>query len=346
LTTELTITRPDDWHLHLRDGALLKDTVPSATRYFGRSIVMPNLTPPVTDAPQALAYRQRILDQRPTNSHWQPLMVVYLTDNTSAELIRVAKESGVIAAKLYPAGATTNSDSGVTAMENIYPALQAMSDSGMPLLVHGEVTDPDIDIFDREKRFIDQHLVAITERFPDLKVVLEHVTTADAVQFVSQAGKNVAATITPQHLMYNRNDMLVGGVKPHFYCLPILKRNIHQRALREVVTSGSSKFFLGTDSAPHEKLSKESPCGCAGCFSSHAPLELYAEVFEELGVLDKLEAFASFHGPDFYGLPRNEDSVTLQKVEWLVPASYPLGGGSVIPLKAGESVSWQLKTPA
>jgi len=222
MTTELTITRPDDWHLHLRDGALLKDTVPSAARYFGRSIIMPNLTPPVSNATQALAYRQRILDQRPANRHWQPLMVIYLTDNTSADLVRAAKESGIIAAKLYPAGATTNSDSGVTAMENIFPALQAMGEIGMPLLVHGEVTHSDIDIFDREKRFIDQHLVTIVEKFPELKVVLEHVTTADAVQFVSEAGKNVAATITPQHLMYNRNDMLVGGVKPHFYCLPIL----------------------------------------------------------------------------------------------------------------------------
>jgi len=227
-------------------------------------------------------------------------------------------------------------------MKNIYPALQAMSDSGMPLLLHGEVTDSDIDIFDREKQFIDQHLLAIVERFPDLKVVLEHVTTADAVQFVSEAGKKVAATITPQHLMYNRNDMLVGGVKPHFYCLPILKRNIHQLALHDVVASGNRKFFLGTDSAPHEKLSKESSCGCAGCFSSHAPLEMYAEVFEELGVLDKLEAFASFHGPDFYGLPRNNDSITLRKANWQVPSSYPLAGGSVIPLKAGESISWQV----
>ena len=342
MTTELTITRPDDWHLHLRDGDLLKDTVPPAARYFGRSIIMPNLVPPVVDAPQAQAYRKRILDQRPANSQWQPLMVLYLTDNTSAEMIRVAKESKVIAAKYYPAGATTNSDSGVTAMKNIYPALQAMSDSGMPLLLHGEVTDLDIDIFDREKQFIDQHLLAIVERFPDLKVVLEHVTTADAVQFVSEAGKKVAATITPQHLMYNRNDMLVGGVKPHFYCLPILKRNIHQLALHDVVASGNRKFFLGTDSAPHEKLSKESSCGCAGCFSSHAPLEMYAEVFEELGVLDKLEAFASFHGPDFYGLPRNNDSITLRKANWQVPSSYPLAGGSVIPLKAGESISWQV----
>ncbi|MFC1689158.1 dihydroorotase [Pseudomonadota bacterium] len=342
MTTELTITRPDDWHLHLRDGALLKATVPSAARYFGRSIVMPNLTPPVIDAPQALAYQQRILDQRPAGSQWQPLMVIYLTDNTSAELVRAAKESGVVAAKLYPAGATTNSDSGVTAMENIFPALRAMSEIGMPLLVHGEATHSDIDIFDREKCFIDLHLAAIVEQFPDLKVVFEHVTTADAVQFVSEAGKNVAATITPQHLMYNRNDMLVGGVKPHFYCLPVLKRNIHQLALRDIVATGSSKFFLGTDSAPHEKLTKETACGCAGCFSSHAPLEMYAEVFDELGVLDKLEAFAGFHGPDFYALPRNEDTVTLRKTQWQVPASYPLGDGSVIPLKAGETISWQV----
>ena len=342
MTNELTITRPDDWHLHLRDDTFLKDTVPSAARYFGRSIVMPNLTPPVTDAEQALAYRQRILEQRPAHSQWQPLMVIYLTDNTSAEMIVTAKAAGVTAAKLYPAGATTNSDSGVTEMGKIYPALQSMSEAGMPLLVHGEVTRPEIDIFDREKQFIDLQLAPIVERFANLKVVLEHVTTLDAVQFVSQAGDRVAATITPQHLMYNRNDMLVGGVKPHFYCLPILKRDFHQEALRDTVANGSSKFFLGTDSAPHEQHTKESACGCAGCFSSHAPIELYAEVFEELGALDNLESFASHHGPDFYGLPRNTDTITLRKIAWPVPASYPLGGGNVIPLKAGEMIRWQV----
>lgn len=342
MSTELVITRPDDWHLHLRDENFLDGTVPSAARYFGRSIVMPNLVPPVSNAGQAMAYKQRILDRRPASSPWQPLMVIYLTDNTSPEIIRAASESGVIAAKLYPAGATTNSDSGVTAPENIYPALNAMAEIGMPLLVHGEVTHHEIDVFDREKLFIEQKLVPVVENFPDLKIVLEHVSTQEAVQFVSQSGKNIAATITPQHLMYNRNDMLVGGVKPHFYCLPILKRNTHQMALCDAVVSGSSKFFLGTDSAPHERKTKETACGCAGCFSSHAAIELYAEVFEGLGVLEKLEAFASFNGPDFYGLPRNTDTITLRRTAWQVPASYPLGDGSVVPLKAGESINWQV----
>ena len=342
MTTELTITRPDDWHVHLRDNDSLGGTVPSAARYFGRSIVMPNLTPPVTDADQALAYRERILGHRPANSTWRPLMVIYLTDVTSPELIRQAGESAITAAKLYPAGATTHSDAGVTALENIFPSLQTMAELGMPLLVHGEVTTSSVDIFDREKRFIDEQLAPVVEEFPDLKVVLEHVSTREAVRFVSQSGKNVAATITPQHLMYNRNDMLVGGVKPHFYCLPILKRDFHQEALRDTVANGSSKFFLGTDSAPHEQHTKESASGCAGCFSSHAPIELYAEVFEELGALDNLESFASHHGPDFYGLPRNTDNITLRKISWAVPASYPLGGGNVIPLKAGEMIRWQV----
>jgi dihydroorotase len=339
---ELTITRPDDWHLHLRDHALLKHTVASAAQYFGRSIVMPNLDPPVTDAEQVLAYQQRILEQRPASSNWQPLMVIYLTDNTSDETVFAAKRSGVTAAKLYPAGATTNSESGVTALEKVFPALQAMTEVGMPLLVHGEVTSDEIDIFDREKQFIDLQLKTVVEKFPDLKIVLEHVSTIEAVQFVSQAGDNIAATITPQHLMYNRNDMLVGGIKPHLYCLPVLKRNIHQQALRGAVVSGSSKFFLGTDSAPHSRQAKESTCGCAGCFSTHAAIELYAEVFEGLGVLDKLEAFASFNGPDFYGLPRNTDTITLRRTAWQVPASYQLGDSSVIPLKAGASVNWQV----
>lgn len=342
MTMELTITRPDDWHVHLRDNDSLGGTVPSAARYFGRSIVMPNLTPPVTDAAQALAYRERILGHRPANSAWRPLMVIYLTDVTSPEMIRQASESGVTAAKLYPAGATTNSDAGVTALENIYLSLQTMAELGMPLLVHGEVTTASVDIFDREKRFIDEKLAPVVEKFPGLKVVLEHVSTREAVRFVSQAGKNVAATITPQHLMYNRNDMLVGGVRPHFYCLPILKRNRHQQALRDAVTGGSRKFFLGTDSAPHEQQTKETACGCAGCFSTHAAIEMYAEVFEELGVLEKLEAFASFNGPDFYGLPRNRETITLRKTAWEVPASYPLGDGRVVPLKAGEAIGWKV----
>ena len=342
MTMELTLTRPDDWHLHLRDGAALAGTVPSAARYFGRAIVMPNLTPPVTDGAMALAYRERILAQRPTGSDWQPLMVIYLTDRTSPDTVAGALEAGVTAAKLYPAGATTNSDSGVTAIENVYPALEAMADSGMPLLVHGEVTRHGVDVFDREARFVEEQLAPLVERFRGLNVVLEHVSTREAVEFVSSADERVAATITPQHLMYNRNDMLVGGVRPHYYCLPILKRDTHQQALRDAVVSGSTKFFLGTDSAPHEKGTKETACGCAGCFSSHAALELYAEVFEELGVLDKLEAFASFNGADFYGLPRNTDTVTLRREAWSVPADYPLGDGRVVPLRAGETVAWRV----
>ena len=303
---------------------------------------MPNLTPPVTDGAMALAYRERILARRPADSSWQPLMVIYLTDRTSPGTVEGALEAGVTAAKLYPAGATTNSDSGVTAIENVYPALETMAESGMPLLVHGEVTRHGVDVFDREARFVEEQLAPLVERFPGLKVVLEHVSTREAVEFVLSAGDRVAATITPQHLMYNRNDMLVGGVRPHFYCLPVLKRDTHQRALRDAVVGGSRKFFLGTDSAPHEKGTKETACGCAGCFSSHAALELYAEIFEELGVLDGLEAFASFNGADFYGLPRNEDTVTLRREAWTVPADYPLGDGRVVPLRAGEPVAWRV----
>ena len=342
MSQELTITRPDDWHLHLRDGAALAGTVPSAARYFGRAIVMPNLTPPVADAAQALAYRERILANRPDGSNWRPLMVIYLTDRTSPDTIAEAHAAGITAAKLYPAGATTNSDSGVTAIEHIYPALEAMAEVAMPLLVHGEVTRHGVDVFDREARFIEEQLVPLVERFPGLSVVLEHVSTREAVEFVMQSGERVAATITPQHLMFNRNDMLVGGVRPHYYCLPILKRDIHQQALRDAVASRSKKFFLGTDSAPHEKNTKETACGCAGCFSSHAALELYAEVFEELGVLDGLEAFASFNGPDFYGLPRNSDTITLRRESWDVPPGYPLGDGVVVPLRAGETVAWRV----
>ena len=342
MNQELTITRPDDWHLHLRDGAALAGTVPSAARYFGRAIIMPNLTPPVADAAQALAYRERILAHRPDGSAWQPLMVIYLTDRTSPDTIAGAQAAGITAAKLYPAGATTNSDSGVTAIEHIYPALEAMAETGMPLLVHGEVTRHGVDVFDREARFIEEQLAPLVERFPGLSVVLEHVSTREAVEFVMQSGERVAATITPQHLMFNRNDMLVGGVRPHYYCLPILKRDSHQQALRDAVASRSKKFFLGTDSAPHEKNTKETACGCAGCFSSHAALELYAEVFEELGVLDGLEAFASFNGPDFYGLPRNSDTITLRRESWEVPPGYPLGDGVVVPLRAGETVAWRV----
>lgn len=342
MTTELTITRPDDWHLHLRDNEMLAGTVPQAARYFGRAIIMPNLVPPVRDAAQAGTYRDRILAQRPAGSNWQPLMVLYLTDNTTPAVIKEACKAGITAAKLYPAGATTNSDSGVTSIEHIYPALETMSKQGMPLLVHGEVTRGDIDVFDREARFIEEQLEPVVQHFPGLKVVLEHVSTQQAVQFVEGASEYVGATITPQHLMYNRNDMLVGGVRPHFYCLPILKRDVHQRALRDTVVSGNRKFFLGTDSAPHLQHTKETSCGCAGCFSSHAALELYAEVFEELGILDRLEAFASFNGPDFYNLPRNTDTITLRREPWEVPANYPLGDGQVVPLKAGETIHWRI----
>ncbi len=308
----LTLLRPDDWHIHLRDGALLARTVADASRTFARAIIMPNLVPPVRNAAEAQQYRQRILDARPGQSSFQPLMVLYLTDQTSAADIHNAANSGFVhAAKLYPAGATTNSDSGVTALEAIYPALEAMSDVGMPLLVHGEVTHADVDIFDREKRFIDDQLVGLVNRFPHLKVVFEHITTADAAQFVREASDQIAATITAHHLLYNRNHMLAGGIRPHFYCLPILKRNTHQEALLDAATSGSAKFFLGTDSAPHAQNAKEVSCGCAGCYTAYAAIELYAEAFEQRNALDKLEGFASHFGADFYQLPRNQDTITL-----------------------------------
>ena len=341
--TTLTITRPDDWHIHLRDGAQLKDTVRDASRYMGRAIIMPNLVPPATNTEEALAYRQRIMDQKP-QGNFDPLMVLYLTNNTSPEEIVKAKESGLIyAAKLYPAGATTNSDSGVTNVKNIYPVLEAMQKVGMLLLVHGEVTDASIDIFDREKTFIDSILKDVVNDFPELKIVLEHITTKDAAEFVSNAGENVAATITAHHLLFNRNHMLAGGIRPHYYCLPILKRNIHQEALIKAATSGSKKFFLGTDSAPHMQHAKEAACGCAGSYTAHAAIELYAEVFEAAGALDKLEAFASFNGPDFYDLPRNSDTITLVKESWDVPTSYPLGTEKVVPIRAGEQIAWQVK---
>lgn len=342
--TTLTITRPDDWHLHLRDGDFLNDTVRDTSRYMGRAIIMPNLIPPMTTTDAVLGYRERILAARPAGAVFEPLMVLYLTDNTTAEEIRKAKASGqVYAAKLYPAGATTNSDSGVTAIGNIYEALEAMQDVGMPLLLHGEVTDNHIDIFDREKEFIDRILTPVVNDFPSLKIVLEHITTKDAVEFVRTAGPNVAATITAHHLLFNRNHMLVGGIRPHFYCLPILKRNIHQQALVEAATSGSSKFFLGTDSAPHVQGNKENACGCAGSYTAHAAIELYAEVFEEAGALEHLEGFASFHGPDFYGLPRNTDTITLEKANWPVPATLPFGNDRVVPIRANEEITWQVK---
>ena len=342
MTRELTITRPDDWHLHVRDGAVLNNVVPATAACFGRAIIMPNLVPPVTDASMAMAYRERILAAA-ADTGFDPLMTLYLTESTTPETIREAKAAGVIAAKLYPAGATTNSASGVTDIRNIYPVLEAMADCGMLLLVHGEVTDADIDIFDREKVFLGRVLAPTLQAFPQLKVVLEHITTADSAEFVrSHTGGNLAATLTPQHLMYNRNHMLVGGVRPHLYCLPILKRNKHQLALREAVASGDPRFFLGTDSAPHARDKKEAACGCAGCYSAYGAIGLYADVFEELGILDKFEAFASFNGPDFYGLPRNTDTITLVREPWTMPEQLPLADGTIVPLKAGETVNWRL----
>ena len=342
MTRQITITRPDDWHLHVRDGDILNDVVPATAACFGRAIIMPNLVPPVTDASAAMAYRDRILAAA-RGTDFQPLMTLYLTESTTAETIREAKAAGVVAAKLYPAGATTNSASGVTDIRNIYPVLEAMADCGMLLLVHGEVTDSDIDIFDREKVFLERVLAPTLAAFPTLRVVLEHITTADSADFVrSHQGNNLGATLTPQHLMYNRNHMLVGGIRPHLYCLPILKRNKHQEALREVVASGDPRFFLGTDSAPHAKDKKEAACGCAGCYSAYGAIGLYADIFEELGILDKLEAFASFNGADFYGLPRNTDTVTLVRDPWTMPEHLPLAGGDIVPLKAGETVNWRL----
>ena len=339
---KLTITRPDDWHVHLRDGDVLNDTVHDISRYMGRAIIMPNLVPPVTDTELALAYQERIQAAQP-RSTFKPLMTLYLTDNTTAQEIKKAKASGQIyAAKLYPAGATTNSDSGVTSADKIAPALQAMQEVGMPLLVHGEVTKDEIDIFDREEVFLTTVLAPIVNTYPDLKIVVEHITTADAVEFVKNAPENVAATITAHHLLFNRNHMLVGGIKPHFYCLPILKHNIHQQALIKAATSGSAKFFLGTDSAPHAINKKESACGCAGSYTAHASLELYAEIFEQADALDKLEAFASFNGPDFYNLPRNTDTITLEKSSWSVPATMRFGESEVVPIKAGEQLSWKV----
>jgi dihydroorotase len=343
IMTTLTITRPDDWHVHLRDGDVLTDTVRDISRYNGRALIMPNTVPPVTDTEMALAYRERIMAEKPSEQ-FEPLMALYLTDNTSPDEIRKAKASGkVVAAKLYPAGATTNSDSGVTSAKNIYHVLEAMQEVGMLLLVHGEVTTHDVDIFDREKEFLDTVLAPIVNDFPELKIVLEHITTADAATFVKSANDNVAATITAHHLLYNRNHMLVGGIKPHFYCLPILKRNTHQKALIEAATSGSKKFFLGTDSAPHAKGMKEAACGCAGSYTAHAALELYAEVFELEGKLENLESFASHNGPDFYGLPRNSDTVTLTKEEWAVAESMPFGQDIVVPIRAGETIDWSVK---
>ena len=331
---QITLTQPDDWHLHFRDNDMLLETVPATARTFKRAIVMPNLVPPVVNAELASAYRERILAARPQGSDFEPLMTLFLTNNTTVEDIRAAKKAGVVAAKLYPAGATTNSDAAVKGVEALFPVFEEMAEQGLLLLIHGEVTESHVDIFDREKLFIEKFLVKIVDQFPQLKVVFEHITTSDAVDFVNTSSQNVAATITPQHLLLNRNDLLVGGVRPHNFCLPVLKRSTHQQALRKAVATGSSKFFLGTDSA----------CGCAGCYSAWSALELYAQVFEELDALDKLEGFASHHGADFYGLPRNTKKITLVKDAWQVPESITLPNGElIVPFFAGQTVQWALK---
>ena len=340
---QLTITTPDDWHLHFRDGDMLGETVPATARCFARAIVMPNLVPPVTTGKMAMEYKARIEAAKPAGSQFEPLMVLFLTNQTSTQDIVEARKLGVVAAKLYPAGATTNSAQAVKGIEALYPVFEEMQKQGMLLLIHGEVTETHIDIFDREKVFIDRYMSKIVEAFPALKVVFEHITTGDAAEFVQAGSDNLAATITPQHLLLNRNDLLVGGVKPHNYCLPVLKRSTHQQALRDAVASGSSKFFLGTDSAPHAKHAKESACGCAGCYSAWSALELYAQVFDELGVIEKLEGFASFHGADFYGLARNTGTVTLTKQSWTVPDTVTLPSGEdIVPFYAGQSVDWKL----
>jgi dihydroorotase len=340
---QITLTRPDDWHLHLRDGALMQSVLPDTARQFARAIVMPNLRPPVTTTEQALAYRDRILAALPGGVQFEPLMTLYLTDNTGAEEIRNAKASGYIhAVKLYPAGATTNSDAGVTDIRRPRAALEEMQRCGMPLLVHGEVTDPAVDVFDREAVFIERVLQPLLKDLPGLRVVFEHITTADAVQFVAGAPDNIAATITAHHLLFNRNAMLVGGIRPHYYCLPVLKREIHREALVLAATGGNRKFFLGTDSAPHAQHTKQNDCGCAGCYTAHAAIEMYAEVFEQAGALDRLEGFASFHGADFYGLPRNTRRITLRREAWQVPASVGFGEYRLVPLRAGENINWKL----
>jgi dihydroorotase len=340
----LTLTRPDDWHLHLRDGALMHSVLPDTARQFARAIVMPNLRPPVTNTVLAVQYRQRIKAALPQGAVFEPLMTLYLTDNTSAEEIRKARQSGAVhAVKLYPAGATTNSDAGVTDLRKTYAALEEMQRCGMPLLVHGEATNADIDIFDREAVFIERVLQPLLKDMPNLRVVFEHITTKEAAQFVESSADNIAATLTPQHLLYNRNAMLAGGIRPHFYCLPILKRETHREALVKAATGGSKKFFLGTDSAPHAQHTKENACGCAGCYTAHAAIELYAEAFEAAGALGKLEGFASFYGADYYGLPRNKQQITLRKEEWQVPASVGFGEHQLVPLRAGEKMKWKLE---
>lgn len=340
--SSITITRPDDWHLHLRDGATMASVLPDTARQFARAIVMPNLKPPVTTTEQAIAYRERILAALPAGMQFEPLMVLYLTDNTPPEEILRARDSGIVhAVKLYPAGATTNSDAGVSDLSKCYKTLEAMQKIGMPFLVHGEVTDPAIDIFDREAVFIDRVMQPLRRDMPELNVVFEHITTRDAAQYVAEADGHVAATITAHHLLYNRNELFKGGIRPHYYCLPVLKREIHRQALLAAATSGSNKFFLGTDSAPHPKGLKEHACGCAGCYTALHAMELYTQAFDQADALDKLEQFASFNGPAFYKLPRNTGTITLRREEWQVPGELPLGETTLVPLNGGETIGWK-----
>ena len=339
---QITLTRPDDWHLHVRDGAPLHTVVPHTAAQFGRAIIMPNLKPPVTTAAQALAYKQRILAAVPAGVMFEPLMTLYLTDKLPPDEIKRARDAGVVAAKLYPAGATTNSDAGVTDIRKIYPTLEAMQREGMLLLVHGEVTSPEIDLFDREAAFIDQHLIPLRAAFPELKVVFEHITTKEAADYVSAGDRFLGATLTAHHLLYNRNAIFTGGIRPHYYCLPVLKRETHRLALVQAATSGNTRFFLGTDSAPHPAHLKEHATGCAGCYTAHAAMELYAEAFDAAGALDRLEAFASFNGADFYGLPRNTGTITLRRESWTPPESFAFGEAELKPLRSGEALPWRL----
>jgi dihydroorotase len=339
---ELTLTRPDDWHLHVRDGAALHTVVPHTAAQFGRAIIMPNLKPPVTTAAQAQDYKARILAAVPDGMQFEPLMTLYLTDNLPADEIARAKDAGVVAVKLYPAGATTNSDAGVTDLRKTYQTLEAMQNAGMLLLVHGEVTSSDIDLFDREAVFIDTQLIPLRRDFPELKIVFEHITTKEAAQYVQAADRFTGATITAHHLLYNRNAIFTGGIRPHYYCLPVLKRETHRQALVQAATSGSNKFFLGTDSAPHPAHLKEHASGCAGCYTAFSAMELYAQAFSAVDALDKLEGFASFHGADFYGLPRNTGTITLRRESWTVPESFAFGEAQLKPLCGGETLLWRL----
>ena len=342
MTHQITLTRPDDWHLHVRDAQALHTVVPHTAAQFARAIIMPNLRPPVTTAVQALAYKQRILAAVPEGLDFQPLMTLYLTDNLPAAEIARAQDAGVVALKLYPAGATTNSDAGVTDLRKTYATLEAMQRAGMPLLVHGEVTSREVDLFDREAVFIEQQLMPLRRDFPELKIVFEHITTKEAAQFVAHADRFTAATVTAHHLLFNRNALFTGGIRPHYYCLPVLKRETHRQALVQAVSSGSTKFFLGTDSAPHPAHLKEHASGCAGCYTAHAALEMYAEAFDDAGALDQLEAFASFNGPAFYGLPRNTGTVTLKREAWTAPESFAFGEAQLKPLRGGESLPWRM----